>query len=176
MGWFEKGVPSNVRARAAEYRVDDAGGSVFRTYGLVVVGVVATVTVLTMPKHWPNVVSMAPAMLFLALLVGPLILLSRSRTAHGHKIRLMREAGLRGTWVQARILHVQAGIVGRLKGRWSFQRTHLRLGFMDAKTGQPREVSGDLYLHPEEHIVAGHVIWVRCHPTLPEPVFVPVQS
>ena len=156
--------------------MDAASGGMLRTYGLVVIGVIAAVTVLTMPKHWPNVVSMAPAMLFLAVLVGPMIWLLRSRTAHTHKVRLMREAALGGTWVQARILNVQANYGGRVKGRWSFQRTHLRLGFTDPKTGQPRDAATDLYVHPEENIVPGQVIWVRCHPSFPEPVFVPVQG
>lgn len=148
----------------------------FRNYGLVVLAVVAAVTVLTMPKHWPNVVSMAPTLGVLAVVAGPFLWLWRSRTTHGREVRLMQEAALGGTWVQARILDVRPGFVGHLKRHWSFQRTHLRLGFSDPKTGQPRELASDLYLHPEEHVVAGQVLWVRCHPTLPEPVFVPVQG
>lgn len=176
MGWFESGVPSNVRARAAEYRVDAAGGSMFRTYGLVVSGGAAALTILTMPKHWPNVVSMAPAMAFVALLVVPMIWLSRTRAAHRHKVRLMREAALGGAWVQARVLQIQTSYSGGARGRWSFQRTHLRLVFTDPNTGLPREVRSGLYMHPEEKLVSGQVIWVRCHPAFPEPVFVPVQG
>lgn len=147
-----------------------------RTYGLVACGGVALLSILTLANHWPNVVSMVPTVGFAALLIVPMVLLSRSRAAHQHQVRLMREAALGGAWVQARVLQVQGSYFGRARGRWTFQRTHLRLGFTDPKTGQPREVRSDLYMHPEEKLVSGQVIWVRCHPSFPEPVFVPVQG
>jgi hypothetical protein len=176
MSVFETGMPSSVGARTAEYRVDAAGGVMYRTYGLVVTGGVALLTILTMPKHWPNVVSMVPAVVFLALLAGPTIWLWRSLAAHQRRMRLMREAAQGGPWAQARVLDAHASYAGRIKGRWSFQRTRLRLGFTDPNTGQPRDAGIELYLHPDEHIVSGQVIWVRCHPTLPEPIFVPVHG
>lgn len=146
----------------------------FRTYGLVASGVVALLTILTIPSYWTNVGSMASAIGLLAVLAGSILWLSRSLSAHRHKLRLMQEAARGGAWVQARVLDVQTSYVGHVGRRWSFQRTRLRLWFTDPNTGHPRDFGSDLYLHPEEHIVSGQVIWVRCHPTLPEPVFVPV--